>query len=102
MQNEAVEIMTKLEKIHESMRERYTKVGMERFAGSASVVCHMLYDVVWVGLVTDTRYDEEVAENFMSELQRELDLYYKNKLDFIKRQQNLRPGVYSNSFKSQY
>ena len=50
LNNEAVRITSGLEAIPESSRDRYNKVSMESMASSASLECHVLFDVVFIGL----------------------------------------------------
>lgn len=63
--NEAVRITSGLEAIPEDSRDRYTKLGIESMASSASLECHILFDVVFIGLVTSTGYGSERAERFL-------------------------------------
>ena len=86
LENQAVEILTNMEQTHESQRERYSKQKLVRFAGSAGVELHLMFDIVFIGLVTDTGYSEDTAEEFMDDLHKEFTLLYKNNLPFIKRQ----------------
>ena len=51
----------------------------------AGVEIHMLFDVVFIGLVTDSGYDEDVAYEFIDDLHKEFVILYKNNLPFIKR-----------------
>ena len=54
--DEAVQIITKIEGVPEDDRERFQKVKMEGMASSASLECHMLFDVVFIGLVVTSGY----------------------------------------------
>lgn len=59
--NEAINIVSQMEQVDEGSRDRFKKVGMEGMAASASVECHVLYDIVFIGLVTSTGYGMEAA-----------------------------------------
>ena len=63
--NEAVRITSGLEHIPEDSRDRYTKVSIEAMASSASLECHILFDIIFIGLVTSTGYGHERAERFL-------------------------------------
>ena len=97
-----VDIVTDLENVHESQRERYNKSKMEHFVGKAGIESHILFDIVFIGLVTDTGYSEDIALEFLDELHKELTLFYKNNLSFIKRQQNLKPNILDSGFLKQF
>ena len=56
----------------------------------------------YFGLVTDIRYDKEKAKRFLGDLYSALNKTYKNNIDFIRRQQNLKPGVYNAVFKKSF
>ena len=63
--NETVQIVSQLEQVSEPHRDRFSKVGMEGMAASASVECHTLYDTVFIGLVTGTGYSTNAAQRFL-------------------------------------
>ena len=62
----------------------------------------MLYDVVFVGLVTSTGYGAEAAHRFLDDMHGAITNLYEQKLDFITRQQNLRPNVYDKKLSSDF
>ena len=64
--NEAVTLISAQEKIEEHSRDRFRKEGMERLAATASLECHLMFDVVFIGLVTNTGYGDEKAERFLT------------------------------------
>ena len=59
---------------------------MERFVGSASIECHIMFDVVFIAIITDTGYLEDTANEFLGSLHREFSILYRENLPFIKRQ----------------
>jgi hypothetical protein len=67
---------------------------MEGMAAIASVECHVLYDVIFIGLVTGTGHGEAAATRFLEQMHQALTRLYDDNLVFIKRQQNLKPNVY--------
>ena len=62
----------------------------------------MLFDEVFIGLITDSGYNEDVAYDFLDDLHKEFTIFYKNNLGFIKRQQNLKQNVYNKVFLEQF
>lgn len=91
-----------MEHVEESDRDRYSKVGMEGMAASASVECHVLFDTVFIGLVTGTGYGMDQAQRFLDEMHQAITAHYSDNLEFIKRQQNLRPNVFDKKFASDF
>ena len=59
---------------------------MEKIIGIAGVEMHMLFDEVFIGLITDSGYNEDVAYDFLDDLHKEFTIFYKNNLGFIRRQ----------------
>ena len=100
--NEAVQLVSKMEGTPEGSRVRFQKVSMEGMAASASVECHVLYDVVFIGLVTSTGYGEEAARRFLEQMHEAITRHYAENLVFIKRQQNLKPNVFDKKFSSDF
>ena len=41
---------------------------MEGMAAIASVECHVLYDIIFIGLVTGTGYGEAAATRFLEQM----------------------------------
>ena len=66
--NEAVQIISAIERTPESQRPHYQKVKMEGMAAIASVECHVLYDIIFIGLVTGTGYGEAAATRFLEQM----------------------------------
>ena len=58
MTDEAVRIVSKLEKEPENNREEFSKESMESMAASASVECHVMFNIIFIGIVTGTGYGE--------------------------------------------
>ena len=77
-------------------------MGMEGMAASASVECHILYDIIFIGLVTSIGYGPEAAQRFLEEMHKAVSAHYTDNLEFIKRQQNLRPNVFDKKFASDF
>ena len=86
--NEAVQIVTQLENKSEEERtdERFFKLGMEGLAASASVECHVMYDIVFIGLVTSIGYGPEAAQRFLTQMHEAITRHYTDNLAFIKKQ----------------
>ena len=83
--NEAMQIVTQLEQVPESNRDRFRKIGMEGMAASASIECHVLFDTVFIGLVTSIGYGMDAAQRFLDEMHQAITAQYKDNLEFIKR-----------------
>ena len=83
--NEAVRMVSELEKVEENQREEFTKVSMESMAASASVECHLMFSTVFIGLVTSMGYGSEAAERFLKEMHQAITNHYADNLVFIKR-----------------
>jgi len=71
-------------------------------AASASVECHVLFDIVFIGLVTNTGYGMDAAQRFLEEMHQAITSHYSDNLEFIKRQQNLRPNVFDKKFAADF
>ena len=71
-------------------------------AASASVECHLMYDTVFIGLVTSTGYGAEAAQRFLKEMHEAITNHYADNLVFIKRQQNLKPNVFDKKFAADF
>ena len=54
--NEAIRIVQGVEGTPEAQRDKFTKVGMPGMASSASVECHVLFDIIFIGIVTTSGY----------------------------------------------
>ena len=65
--NEAVQLISQQEKIDENSRERFTKERMERLTAMASLECHLMFDIVFIGLVTSTGYGDDKAQRFLTQ-----------------------------------
>jgi len=46
----------------------------------------MMYDIVFIGLVTDMGYGKEKVNKFLDEIHSAFNTMYKNNLPYIKRQ----------------
>ena len=75
---------------------------MESMAASASVECHLMFNTVFIGIVTGTGYGPEAAERFLKEMHQAITSHYADNLVFIKRQQNLKPNVFDKKFASDF
>ena len=84
--NEAIQVIQSLESVPEAHRERFSKSSLANLAGSASVDCHVLYDVVFIGLVTSSGYGAVAAQRFLSQMHEAVTTHYADNLVFIKRQ----------------
>jgi hypothetical protein len=100
--NEAVTLISAQEKIDEHSRDRFRKEGMERLAATASLECHLMFDVVFIGLVTNTGYGDEKAERFLTQMHQSVTTHYADNLEFIRRQQNLKPNVFDKKFSADF
>ena len=98
LKNEALEILIKAE----SKRDDYACSTLERISGPKSVECHLAFKTLFFGIVTDLRYEEEKAKKVLAALHEEMEKMYKGRLDFIERQQNLKPNVYDKVFKPNF
>ena len=100
--NEVVEIITQQEQVPEQLRDKNTQSGMEKISGSTPVECHMLFNIVFIGLVTDMGYGKEKVNKFLDEIHSAFNSMYKNNLGYIKRQQNLKPNVFYEAFNTTF
>ena len=75
---------------------------MEKITSSSPVECHMLYNIVFIGIVTDMGYGKEKAKKFLEEIHASFNTMYKNNLPYIKRQQNLKPNVFYEAFNTSF
>lgn len=66
--NEAVQMMQTIEQESEHNRDRFQKISMENMSSQASVECHMMYDIVFIGLVVTTGYGMDAAQRFLEEM----------------------------------
>ena len=101
-QNEVTEILVAQEKIPEGEREQQTYYSLDRITGETAVECHMLFNVAFFGIITDLRYDKDKARRYLDDLYAELNTMYRKNIQFIKRQQNLKPFVYNQPFKASF
>ena len=85
VQNEVVEIITSQEQVPEQLRDKHTQKAMEKITSSSPVECHMLYNIVFIGIVTDMGYGKEKAKKFLEEIHASFNTMYKNNLPYIKR-----------------
>ena len=90
------------EKLPEGDRQEFNYFSLDRITGGTPVECHLLYNVCYFGIMTDLRYDKEKAQRFLNDLWQELNLMYKKNISFNKRQQNLKPYVYNQPFKTMF
>ena len=102
IQNEVGEIITSQEQVPEQIRDKYTEKAMEKITNSSPVECHMLYNTVFIGLVTDMGYGKDKSNKFLDEIHSAFNLMYKNNLQYIKRQQNLKPNVFYEAFNTSF
>ena len=102
IQNEVGEIITSQEQMPEQIRDKYTEKAMEKITSSSPVECHMLYNTVFIGLVTDMGYGKDKSNKFLDEIHSAFNLMYKNNLQYIKRQQNLKPNVFYEAFNTSF
>ena len=58
---------------------------MPGMAASAAVECHILFDIIFIGIVTTTGYGRESAERFLEEMHQAVTSHYADNLSFIKR-----------------
>ena len=52
--------------------------------------------------MTDLGYPQDKAKRFLTSLHSEMVKLYKNNINFIHRQQNLKPNVYDKVFKANF
>ena len=90
------------ERIAEDQREELTYSSLDRITGGTAVECHLLYNVCFFGIMTDLRYDKDKARRYLNDLYQELNTMYRKNIQFIKRQQNLKPYVYNQPFKASF
>ncbi len=83
--NEAVQLISAQEKFDEEQREKFTKEGMERLTAVASLECHLMFDIVFIGLVTSTGYGDDKAQRFLTQMHQMVTTAYADNLAFIKR-----------------
>ena len=102
VQNEVVEIITSQEQVPEQLRDKNTQKAMEKITSSSPVECHMLFNIVFIGIVTDMGYGKEKAKKFLDEIHASFNTMYKNNLPYIKRQQNLKPNVFYEAFNTSF
>ena len=100
MHNEIVDVITKQEALQ--MQDKYTVSPLEKITGGSPVECNMLFDIVFIGLVTDMGYDNEKVKRFLDEIHDAFNNMYKNNLQYIKRQQNLKPNVFYEAFNTSF
>ena len=86
-------MISQVESEPEHSRQRYQKMGLENLAASVPVECHVLYDIVFIGIVTGIGYGEDAAQRFLQEMHQALSGLYEDNLTFMTRQQNLRPNI---------
>ncbi len=75
--------------------------ALARVTGSVELNL-LLQSGVFFGLVTDLKYGQDKARRFLSDLHDEMVKLYKGNINFIHRQQNLKPNVYDKVFKAQF
>ena len=97
-------MLVQQERIAEAQREEITYHSMERVtSGTGSALeCHLLYNVAFFGIMTDFRYDKDKAKRFLNDLFSEMNVMYRKNINFIKRQQNLKPFVYNQPFRASF
>ena len=83
--NEAVDIITNQEQVPEGLRDKYTHPAVEKITSSSPVECHLLYNIVFIGIITDMGYGKEKAKKFLDEIHASFNTMYKNNLPYIKR-----------------
>ena len=62
----------------------------------------MLFNVAFFGIITDLRYDKDKARRYLDDLYAEMNTMYRKNIQFIRRQQNLKPFVYNQPFKASF
>lgn len=62
----------------------------------------LLQSGVFFGIVTDIKYGEDRARRFLNDLHSEMVKLYKGNINFIHRQQNLKPNVYNKVFMASF
>ena len=67
-------------------------------ASSASLECHILFDTVFVGLITSTGYGPERAQHFADQFHEAITILYNDNLAGIRTQGNLRPNCLDKTF----
>ena len=75
---------------------------MESLASSASVECHLLFDIVYIGIVTSSGYGPEAALRFLEQMHEAITKLYTDNLVFIKRQNNLAPNILDKKLASDF
>lgn len=90
--------MAEQERKDEDEQERFQRVKLEGMAAVASVECHLMNDIVFIGIVTTTGYNEDKAKRFLEEFHEAITRHYQNNLVFIKKQDNLRPNIFDKKF----
>ena len=91
------EILVQQERIPEASREEMTYHSLDRVTGGtgSALECHLLYNVAFFGIITEFRYDKDKAKRYLNDLFAEMNIMYRKNINFMKRQQNLKPFVYN-------
>jgi hypothetical protein len=76
-------------------------VALTRITGSVELNL-LLQSGVFFGIVTDIKYGEDRARRFLNDLHSEMVKLYKGNINFIHRQQNLKPNVYNKVFMASF
>ena len=84
--NEAIETITSQEQVTEQLRDKYSHAALDKITGSSPIECHMIFDIVFIGIFTDMGYDSDKAKKFLNEIHVAFNSMYKNNLSYIKRQ----------------
>ena len=70
VQDQAVNLISKQEQLDEEKRTRHTSSGLDSIIGKQPLECHMLFDVVVIGLFTTYGCDKEKVQKILEELHR--------------------------------
>ena len=76
-------------------------MALTRITGSVELNL-LLQSGVFFGIVTDIKYGEDRARRFLNDLHSEMVKLYKGNINFIHRQQNLKPNVYNKVFMASF
>lgn len=75
--------------------------ALTRITGSVELNL-LLQSGIFFGIITDLNYGQDKARRFLNDLHGEMTKLYKGNINFIHRQQNLKPNVYDKVFKANF
>ena len=86
----------------EESRSRHTSYGLDKIIGKEPLECHILYDIISIGVFATYGSNKENIHKFLEDIYAAFSSFYRNNLGRIKVSKGLKMNCFYDGFYKQY